>query len=282
MQCLFTKYAIFPGGLYKGPCFRYDKGIPMRKEGKNMVYQLLFSPTGGTRAVADALATGQVIDLTDCDTDFSAVQLTAEDVAVIAVPSYGGRVPEIAAQRLTRVQGGSARAVLVCVYGNRAYEDTLVELADLAAAAGFRVVAAVAALAEHSIARMYAAGRPDEADKAVLGTLWEKIRAKLDAGDDTVPALPGQRPYKPRGTRTMVPRTSKRCVACGRCTLGCPVGAIDPRDPRRTDPTRCIGCMRCVQICPVEARQPDPDALAALVQHLDPLCADRKENELFL
>ena len=184
MQCLFTKYAIFPGGLYKGPCFRYDKGIPMRKEGKNMVYQLLFSPTGGTRAVADALATGQVIDLTDCDTDFSAVQLTAEDVAVIAVPSYGGRVPEIAAQRLTRVQGGSARAVLVCVYGNRAYEDTLVELADLAAAAGFRVVAAVAALAEHSIARMYAAGRPD--------------------------------------------------------------------------------------------------ALAALVQHLEPLCADRKENELFL
>ena len=40
--------------------------------------------------------------------------------------------------------------------------------------------------------------------------------------------------------------------------------------------------MRCVRLCPAEARSPDPQALAALSAHLEPLCAGRKENELFL
>lgn len=247
-----------------------------------MVYKLLFSPTGGTAAVANALTDGQIVDLTDRSRDFSAVALTAEDVAVIAVPSYAGRVPKTAAARLAEVQGGGARAVLVCVYGNRAYEDTLVELADLTEAAGFRVAAGIAALAEHSIARTYAAGRPDAADKAELHTFWKKIEAKLRAGDDTAPALPGNRPYKPLAVHSMVPHTAKRCIDCGRCAAACPVGAIDAADPRRTDADLCIGCMRCVALCPVQARQIDPDALAALTARLAPLCAGHKENELFL
>ena len=129
--------------------------------------------SGGTQKVADRLIRGLegepvAVDLTDSQADFSAVALTEEDVAVIAVPSYGGRVPGIAVQRLSAVKGGGARAVLVCVYGNRAYEDTLVELEDAAKAAGFRVVAAVAAIAEHSIAHKYAAGRPDAEDDLSL------------------------------------------------------------------------------------------------------------------
>lgn len=247
-----------------------------------MVYQLLFSPTGGTAAAADALLAGTVLDLTDQDRDFSAVTLTAEDVAFIAVPSYGGRVPLPAVERLGKVHGGGARAVLVCVYGNRAYEDTLAELSDVAEFAGFRVVAGVAALAEHSIARKYAAGRPDESDKAVLRDFQARIQAKLDAGDTTAPALPGNRPYKKRGVRSIVPQAGKACTACGRCAVVCPVGAIDIANPKVTDSGKCISCMRCVKLCPVEARTIDPDALAGLEARLAPLCAGRKENELFL
>lgn len=247
-----------------------------------MVYQLLFSPTGGTAAAADALLAGTVLDLTDQDRDFSAVTLTAEDVAFIAVPSYGGRVPLPAVERLGKVHGGGARAVLVCVYGNRAYEDTLAELSDVAEFAGFRVVAGVAALAEHSIARKYAAGRPDESDKAVLRDFQARIQAKLDAGDTTAPALPGNRPYKKRGVRSIVPQAGKACTACGRCVVVCPVGAIDIANPKVTDSGKCIGCMRCVKLCPVEARTIDPDALAGLEARLAPLCTGRKENELFL
>ena len=129
--------------------------------------QLIFSPTGGTmratKAVTDLWGPGvETIDLTDPALADRAFQ--REDLVSIAVPSYGGRVPELAAQRLTKMRGNSARCVLCCVYGNRAYEDTLVEMQDIAEKQGFRVFAAVAAIAEHSIIHQYAAGRPDTKD----------------------------------------------------------------------------------------------------------------------
>ena len=97
--------------------------------------QLIFSPTGGTmraaKAITDPWGPGvETIDLTDPALTDRAFQ--KEDLVLIAVPSYGGRVPELAAQRLTKMLGNSARCVLCCVYGNRAYEDTLVEMQDIA------------------------------------------------------------------------------------------------------------------------------------------------------
>lgn len=85
------------------------------------LYNIVFSPTGGTKKVADYLTgalEGDVttVDLTDSKQDFHTVLLTKEDVAVISVPSYGGRVPAVATERLRAVQGSGARAVLVCVY----------------------------------------------------------------------------------------------------------------------------------------------------------------------
>ena len=130
------------------------------------LYDIVFSPTGGTQKAATLLTDGLEgevtrVSLTESKQDFSVIQLMQEDVAVICVPSYGGRVPAVAVKRLTALHGNGARAVLVCVYGNRAYEDTLVELEDAAKQAGFRVIAAVAAVADHSVARQFAAGRPD-------------------------------------------------------------------------------------------------------------------------
>ena len=59
---------------------------------------MVFSPTGGTRKVTSLLTNaleGETVsvDLTDSRVDFRAVALTQDDVAVISVPSYGGRVP---------------------------------------------------------------------------------------------------------------------------------------------------------------------------------------------
>ena len=133
------------------------------------IHEICFSPTGGTRRVAEILSQALAneivpVDLTARDVDFRSVKLADGDVALIAVPSYSGRVPAVAATRLEMLCGNGARAILVCVYGNRAYEDTLAELRDTATRAGFRVVAAVAAVAEHSIVRHYGAGTHDAAD----------------------------------------------------------------------------------------------------------------------
>lgn len=165
------------------------------------LYSIVFSPTGGTKQVADHLTgalEGEVttVDLTDSKQDFRTVSLAKEDVAVISVPSYGGRVPAVAAERLGMVHGNGARAVLVCVYGNRAYEDTLAELDDTAKQAGFQVIAAVAAVAEHSIARQFAAGRPDAKDEKQLTAFAQQIQNKFSTGASSEPALPGNRPYK--------------------------------------------------------------------------------------
>lgn len=251
------------------------------------LYDIVFSPTGGTQKVATALTDaldGQVtrVDLTDSKQDFRTVQLTQEDVAVISVPSYGGRVPAVAVKRLCMVHCQGARAVLVCVYGNRAYEDTLVELEDTARQAGFTVVAGVAAVAEHSIARQFAAGRPDDLDRAQLREFARQIWEKLSSGDLSRPDLPGNRPYKNRGGGGMVPQPGPDCVQCGRCAQVCPVGAINPADAREVDAGKCISCMRCVKLCPHGVRKVKQELLAAVGEKLRPVCSERKENQLFL
>ena len=147
------------------------------------VVQIIFSPTGGTRRAAEIIAAelgtaGAVVDLTDAGADFSSVTLNKDDVAIIAAPSFAGRVPALAASRLAQIRGGGAACVTLCVYGNRAYEDTLLELSDAASRCGFRVAAGVAAVAEHSVVRAYAAGRPDEKDVETLKSFAREIAAK--------------------------------------------------------------------------------------------------------
>ncbi len=251
-----------------------------------MLYNICFSPTGGTRKVADILAATlshecTFVDL--CDPHFSGVSLQEENVAILAIPSYAGRVPCTATERMGAVSGNGARAVLLCVYGNRAYDNTLAEMKAQAEAAGFRPIAAVAALAEHSMARKVAAGRPDAADDAALTEMAANIKAKLDAGDDTPVSVPGAVPDQPIGNfgGRMAPKAGDSCTHCGICVGACPTQAIDP-ETLEADKGTCIGCMRCISLCPTQARKLNVviESLGGVA--LSVLCANRKENELFI
>lgn len=251
------------------------------------VYEIYFSPTGGTKKVSGIL-TGALVDqaipvnLTESDPDFCKVHMQADDIAIISVPSFGGRVPAVAAKRLSALQANGARAIIVCVYGNRAYEDTLIELRDLCSQIGFCVIAAVSAVAEHSIARQFASGRPDQQDTKQLLEFAETIKKKISSKNTEEPDIPGNRPYKKTGGAGLVPKPSRDCVKCGVCAKECPVLAIDLHDPKKVNGNLCISCMRCISVCPSGARKVNAVALSAVGLALKKVCADRKDCELFV
>ena len=248
-------------------------------------YNVHFSPTGGTKKVADILAkelgsNWQEIDL--CR-DVVPVRMTAEDVCLVSVPSYGGRVPNVAINRLKDISGNGAKAVLVCVYGNRDWDDTLTELQDVLEAQSFICVAAAAAVAEHSIFRQFATGRPDTADVAELTVFAAKIKAKLNGGVFAALNIAGSHgTYKEYGGVPFKPEGNENCGGCGICAERCPAGAIDPKSPRETDKDKCISCMRCVQLCPSHARDLDAVFMAQMGEKMAPKLSGHKENHLFL
>ena len=249
---------------------------------------IVFSPTGGTQKVADILAQAMSseiknIDLTDAKIDFGNIHFDKEERAIIAVPSYGGRVPSLAAKRLLKLNGNKAECIIVCVYGNRAYEDTLVELRDIVEKSGFNTIAAIAAVAEHSIIHRYAAGRPDGRDKEELCGFAARLNKKLNNGNnDGNLQLPGNRPYKKTGTVNLVPKANGKCDSCGLCAAKCPAQAISCKDNRVTDSKKCIGCMRCVRICPKSARKINKIMVFAAAMAIKNSCKERKNNELFV
>ncbi len=246
------------------------------------VVEIVFSPTGGTEKVAHMIGghwseSTVKIDLSDAKTDFTQCSIDQEDQVLIAMPSFGGRAPAVAIERLKKITGNGAKCTLVCVYGNRAYEDTLVEMEDAAKESGFQVVAAVAAVAEHSIMHQYAAGRPDASDKKQLEQFAEQIAGKTEAAV----SIPGNRPYKKAGGAGLVPKVGKSCTKCGLCAENCPVQAIDPAS-FTADAKKCISCMRCVKQCPEKSRSVNGAMVSIAAMAIKKACSVRKENELYM
>lgn len=214
------------------------------------------------------------------------VQVGADELLLVGMPVYAGRVPRLFHGGMP--VRGTGDAVCVVSYGNRAYEDALSELVGLTRRAGFRVVAAGAFVTEHSLNGRIAAGRPDEADTALMEAFGRQVAAKLrDRAACEVPIrVPGHEPYKAYAPIPLVPELDpERCERCGRCALVCPVQTIDPGNYRVTDPSRCITCFACVRYCRAGARslaEPARSAFGRKMEALREACQARREPETFL
>lgn len=246
---------------------------------------IAFSPTGGTQKVADIISgawegASELIDLTEPAFDGNSVSIGSDDLVLIAMPDFGGRAPAVAVERLRSINGNGARCAVAIVYGNRAFEDGLVEMADAARDAGFRVIAGVAAIAEHSIMHQFATGRPDARDAEQLAEFGRAIAQLTDGSIDALPAIPGDRPYKKAGAVPLVPSVNKRCTKCGTCADTCPVSAIE-RETFKADGDVCISCMRCIKVCPVDARSVNGLMVKMAAKMIGKEASKRKDPELF-
>ncbi len=243
------------------------------------VWAMYWSATGTTKQVVTTVAErmAAVLELPLERYDFTlpgareaVPDFTAADVVVFGTPTYAGRVPNVLLKYLAVVQGNGAAAVPVVTFGNRAFDDSLIELRDILRGNGFLPFAAAAFACEHSFSTRLAAGRPDAEDLQLAERFAVQAAARVPSltADIPVVAVPGRAPderiyYQPRDRagapvdiRKVKPKTADNCDDCGLCALVCPMGSIDPQNVRNYLGI-CIKCGACIKKCPHGAKYYD-------------------------
>lgn len=205
-------------------------------------------------------------------------------MALFAAPVYAGRIPAIAAQQFHKIKGKGRKCVVIAVYGNRDYDDALVELCDLATENGFTVIAAAAFVAQHSIFPKVATSRPDAADMEKIAAFTARVKELL-SGDKSldITRVKGNRPYKTPAPIPLIPAADKKkCRECGKCYRECPAGAISKEDYHITDAEKCISCGRCIAVCPDNARHFGGLKYKMIAPIFQKKCSASREPECFL
>ena len=224
---------------------------------------IYFSPTGTTEKIVKSIAAGlgsrNVREISLTFVNDKSLKIDGNEIAVIGVPVYAGRVPETFIERFKSVDGKGNPAVLAVVYGNRAFDDALLELRNLCIEKNFKVAAAGAFIGEHSFSnndKPLAAGRPDKTDLMKAESLGKDTAEKLESDNFSEPEIPGNFPYRDGTARGGVaPDTDNdKCVICGKCVSVCPENLIVIKDSVYTDFSGCIKCCACIKACPESAR----------------------------
>ena len=275
---LVTEKNIFEDRLRKLAAKYYPNIDEIEKEME--VYY--FSLTGGTKKVSSIFADAMEKEVIwhDLGSKEPMMEKPEGEMTVVASPVFGGRIPSVVREKIEKFSGTGKKAVTIAVYGNRAYEDALLEMNDILTKCGFTVIASGAFVAQHSMAPEVGAGRPDGEDEKEIHKFAETVKNSTAVENVQVP---GNRLYKPEMNLPVAPISLPSCTKCGKCVTVCPTNAISVADGAViTDIEKCILCMACTHICTEQARIRPLPLQQKTEQMLGALKGVRNKNEVFL
>lgn len=252
------------------------------------IYCAYFSPGETTKKVVTGIADSfrdypiEHINLTDFDVRKQNFEFKENDLLILGVPAYGGRIPVPVAECLSRFHGINTPVVFVATYGNREIDDTLMEMKKITFEQGFIPVAAASFVCQHTFLSELALGRPDEKDMAIIKEFGDALRERLRLAvtyDMNDLEIPGTYPYTkpPMDTFPFQVETNEYCIYCMLCASACPMKAISFNNPFDINHDACIRCGSCIRICPAQAKSFTKKPFQALQDKLRPLCEVRKE-----
>jgi len=269
------------------------------------IWTLYFSPTGSTKKIVEVAASvvcgmldtepPEEVDFTNAYMREKNLTFAEGDLVFVGVPTYAGRVPnKIMPFIAENLKGNGAFAVPIVTYGNRSFDDSLAELADLLESGGFKLLGGGAFPCQHAFAETLAAGRPDMMDMLSAMQLGEAVAGNLASGNvKPEEACPGNHPagpyYVPKGTDGQPAKFLKakpviapsKCTACGICAKVCPMGSVDSATFDITG--ICIKCQACIKKCPAGAKSFDDEAFLSHRQMLmETFAEERKEVTLVI
>lgn len=249
-------------------------------------YAIYFSPTYTSKKSAVSIARGLEGELSEIDLtlteNVSEMTFTRHDVVIFGFPVYGGRILHEALERLKGIKGDHTSCVITVTYGNRHYDDALLELFDVVKEQGFIPIAGATLVGEHTYGHIQV-GRPNHDDLYRNELFGSLVRLKLKDDNFSFVSVPGKYPYKEGGTGGKFrPETNEQCNHCGICVNMCPTGAIYKDDCQTID-NNCIACFRCIRICPLHAKNMDNnEQYQTFAKDFTKKLANPRANEYFI
>ena len=253
----------------------------------NDVKAVYFSPTGNSKkcALAAAEAIGRnitEIDMTKIAAFDKEIEFGINDFVVFAAPVYGGRLFKEFAEKISKLKGNLAKCAVIVTYGNRDYDDALLEFKNLLIEQNFVPLGFAAIVGRHTYGTIQVK-RPDENDIELCHLLGKKVLEKIDSGVFDIPEVKGNIPYKNGGNGgSFYPSTNERCARCGACARLCPMDAISKDDYSVIDTEKCISCFRCIRRCLYGAKDMTTKDYREFAESFSERLKDAKESELFI
>lgn len=253
------------------------------------VSEVFFSPGSTTKKVVKEISSKfdgekDCYDLLKEHNKIILQEFQEDELLIIGLPVFSGRIPQIVKVDLENLKGNNTLAIPVVVYGNRDYDDALLELKEILDKNGFKTITAGAFVAQHSIFPETAKNRPDSKDLEKINEFTTKTIEKIEDYTNNKEnfkeiTVPGNKPYREIQGVPLKPTSNKNCTECGTCATLCPTKAIDIENPKSTDGSKCITCTACIYACPEDAREFNKLMFVPASKLFAKKCSERKEPE---